>query len=122
MREQNLQGLLCHVAPASCDVMTINKGFLSELIASVGTYNMLLGALLDVGDSKAMEQFVVSSCTIRFFCKHCWALNVSVKFCVHCCLFVTLILCVFQLLVREMSSEPGVQPNISELLYMYIPD
>lgn len=67
MREQNLQGLLCHVAPASCDVMTINKGFLSELIASVGTYNMLLGALLDVGDSKAMEQFVVSSCTIRFF-------------------------------------------------------
>ena len=42
---------------------------------------MLLGALLDVGDSKSMEQFVVSSCTIAFFTSmHCCTLYVSMKF------------------------------------------
>ena len=71
MREQNLQGVLCHTAPASFlhnNIMHLQRNyehwscdFVSVLTASVGTYNMLLGALLDVGDSESMEQFVVSS-------------------------------------------------------------
>ena len=45
------------------------KGFLSELTASLGTYDVLLGALLDVGGSEAVEQSMVSSYTHALICQ-----------------------------------------------------